>query len=177
MMFDEFWKIQRLQAAWEQVRIVRAAARGLFTFGSTELAYYLVTPAQEEGGLVSVAAGEVHLQRPLILTPQDAPPELQDFLDDESDAEMFRFLLARQAQFTNLKLCNRRGPVRLVTDTVEESVARLVERLDQEDETDVAVLTAPVGLGGMAVLRYAVERILHSAPDNIQELRERGFLP
>jgi hypothetical protein len=26
-------------------------------------------------------------------------------------------------------------------------------------------------------LRYAAERVWNSAPDNIQELRERGFLP
>ena len=38
----------------------------------------------------------------------------------------------------------------------------------------VAILA---GLAGLAVLRYAAERIMQSAPDNIQELRERGFLP
>jgi len=29
----------------------------------------------------------------------------------------------------------------------------------------------------MAVLRYAAERVMASGPDNMQELRERGFLP
>jgi hypothetical protein len=41
----------------------------------------------------------------------------------------------------------------------------------------VAILSAPASLSGFAVFRYATERILSSAPDNIQELRERGFLP
>jgi len=27
------------------------------------------------------------------------------------------------------------------------------------------------------VLKYATDRVWHSAPDNLQELRERGFLP
>ena len=32
-------------------------------------------------------------------------------------------------------------------------------------------------LAGFAVFRYAAERVMKSAPENIQELRERGFLP
>jgi hypothetical protein len=41
----------------------------------------------------------------------------------------------------------------------------------------VAILSAPHRLGKFAVLRYTAERIMESAPGNIQELRERGFLP
>ena len=82
------------------------------------------------------------------------------------------------------------GPVQLVVQLVSgvadalalhlcrsfpESV--LHRRLDDEEEDRVAILTAPQNLAGIAVLRYAAERVLKSAPDNIQELRERGFLP
>jgi hypothetical protein len=31
-------------------------------------------------------------------------------------------------------------------------------------------------MGGIAIMRYAAERVWESAPGNIQELRERGFL-
>ena len=76
-------------------------------------------------------------------------------------------------------------PRRLLRDRVvlqypgveDEVVARLNRQLGREDEDRVAILTAPHGLGGVAVLRYAAERILKSAPENIQELRERGCLP
>jgi hypothetical protein len=60
---------------------------------------------------------------------------------------------------------------------MEATVANLNRQLDTEEEDRVAILTAPPDLGGMAVLRYAAERIWRSGPDNIQELRERGFLP
>jgi hypothetical protein len=85
--------------------------------------------------------------------------------------------MARSAAFSNLKLGNDSGPDQIVTDTVEEAVARLNRQLDAEDEDRVAILSSPAALGGFAVFRYATERVLASAPDNIQELRERGFLP
>ena len=72
---------------------------------------------------------------------------------------------------------NISGPARVVSDNVEEAVARLNHRLDNQEEDHIAILTAPPELAGVAVLRYAAERVWQSAPDNVQELRERGFLP
>ena len=60
---------------------------------------------------------------------------------------------------------------------MEEVVAKLNRQLDDEDEDRVAILTAPHGMGRFAVLKYAIKRIMDSAPGNIQELRDRGFLP
>ena len=76
-----------------------------------------------------------------------------------------------------MKLRNRSLSQQLTTDSVEETVERLNRKLDDEDEDRVAILTAPAGCAGLAVIRYATERVLQSAPGNINELRERGFLP
>jgi hypothetical protein len=56
-------------------------------------------------------------------------------------------------------------------------VDKLNRQLDDEEEDRVAILTAPARLGRVAVLRYATEQVMRSAPENVQELRERGFLP
>ena len=71
---------------------------------------------------------------------------------------------------------NDSGPDRIVTDTVEEAVEKLNRQLDDEEEDRVAILSSPSELSGFAVFRYATERVLASAPGNIQELKERGFL-
>ena len=85
--------------------------------------------------------------------------------------------MSRSAAFSNLKLTNHSSNEQIVTDTVEEAVDRLNRRLDDEEEDRIAILTAPDGLSGVAVLKYASERIVESAPDNLNDLRERGFLP
>lgn len=177
MDFDDFSRERRFRAAWESIRIARPVHVGLFTFGESDLPYFLVCKPAESGGTVSVRKGEVKVTRPLIITPQNAQPEFQNFFDEGSEEGFAEFLLSRTAAFSHLRLSNHSGAERIVSDSVEEAVARLSRQLDDEEEDRVAILTAPLALAGLAVLRYAAERVMASAPGNVQELRERGFLP
>lgn len=149
----------------------------LFTFGSSEMPYYLVEDAERPRDPVQLTRGEVRVTRPMIVTPGSDRPEFEGFFDNPEFEGLASFLLARTAAFSNLRLSNQHGAAEIVSDSVEEVVGRLNQQLDADEEDRVAILTAPHGLGGLAVLRYAAERILESAPGNIQELRERGFLP
>lgn len=177
MDFSEYHQQRRFQEAWESVQIVRPVHYSLFTFGESELPYYLVSEARKAGKTVSIRQGEVRITRPLIITPDNIDPEFRNFFEDDDDAAAAQFIMARSAAFSHLKFENASGPARIVTDSVEEAVARLNRQLDDQEEDRVAIISAPAGLSGFAIFRYAAERVLQSAPDNVQELRERGFLP
>jgi len=176
-LFDDFEQFQRFKAAWSAVRIERAAEYGLFTFGDSELPYYLVTTSGDHDAMVKIRRGKVTISRARIITPDSFHPELRNFFEEHEEAGLVNFLMSRTAAFSNLKLANESGPERIVTDTVEEAVAKLNQQLDVEEENSVAVLSAPMELAGFAVFRYASEKVMSSAPDNIQEMRERGLLP
>jgi hypothetical protein len=165
------------RAAWEAVAIRRPVHYSLFTFGESILPYFLVLSAPQPGATASLTQGTVRVTRPTIITPDNARPEFDNFFEDAQDERLVQFLLARNAGFSHLKLANASGPKRITSDSVDEIVSKLNRQLDDEEEDHTAILTAPPELGGIALLRYAAERIWNSAPDNIQELRERGFLP
>lgn len=177
MTFDDFDPQQRFQDAWDQVKIVRPVHYSLFTFGESELPYYLVSSDRGPAGTVAVTQGEVRITRPLIITPDNIQPEFRNFFESGEDENVIQYLLSRTAAFSHLKFENQSGPARIVTDNPEEAVARLNRLLDDQEEDRVAILTAPRPLAGFAVFRYAAERVWQSAPDNLQELRERGLLP
>ncbi len=177
MDFHEFELHQRFRDAWEAVTIERPVTYSLFTFGESVLPYYLVCSASEPGKTVSLTQGEVKVARPTIITPDNARPEFQNFFEENQDDGIIDFLMARSAAFSHLKVNNSSGPRRYVSDSVQEVVGMLNRRLDGEEEDRVAILSAPPELAGVALLRYASERIWSSAPDNVQEMRERGFLP
>lgn len=177
MFFDELDRERRFREMWEAVRIERPVRYALFTFGETVLPYYLVLGARTGRESVSITRGEVRVTRPRIITPGDCHPEFRNFFENGDDQGIVQFLLARTAAFSNLRLDNASGPSQIVSDSVEEAVARLNRRLDDEEEDRTAILSAPPSLGQIAVLRYATERVVASGPDNVQELRERGFLP
>ena len=173
---DGFANEQRFRAAWEAVSIVRGVRYSLFTFGETDLPYFLILSGPEEDQAISIVRGNVKIARPMIITPDDRP-EFEDFFSDSADNDLAQFILARTASFSNLKLRNQSGEKQFVSNSVEESIDKISRQLDLDDEDRVAILTAPAPLAGFAVLRYAAERIMQSVPDNIQQLREKGFLP
>lgn len=175
-MFDEYDQEMSFRRLWDSVRIERGVSYSLFTFGDSDLPYYLVTP-DSESDTVRIRQGSVTISRARIITPDSMRPEIRDFFESSDELGFAEFLMARSAAFSNLKLSNQRGAERIVTDTVEEAVDRLNRQLDAEEEDRVAILSAPEGMAGIALFRYTAQRIMESAPDNLNELRERGFLP
>jgi len=175
-MFEDMERERFFHQLWESVRIERSVRFSLFTFGDSDLPYFLVT-ASGDADTVSVRQGQVTVSRARILTPDSMRPELLDFFENTNESGAAEFLMSRTAAFSNLKLRNRQGSERLVTDTIDEAVEQLNRQLDREEEEHTAILSAPEGLAGLALFKYASQRVLSSAPDNLQELRERGFLP
>ena len=176
MLPSDFEDELRFRRLWNSVEIARPVSYSLFTFGSSDLPYFLVCAGENAGDLVSVRKGCVKIDRPLILTPDNMHPEFHNFFEDSEFGRVVDFILARTMAFGNLRLTNNTQQSKLVSDSVEEIVAKLNRQLDDEEEDHVAILTAPAQLAGVAVMKYATERVVSSAPDNVQELRERGFL-
>jgi hypothetical protein len=177
MPFDEHEMERRFTKAWSAVRIARPVHYSLFTFGESVLPYFLVCGDVQARNPASVRRGEVVVQRPLIITPETAQPELRNFFESDEEEGLAEFLLSRVAHFRHLKFDNRSGVQRSAEEPLDAAVERLNRQLDDQQEDRIAILTSPPNLAGIAVLRYAAERIWQSAPSNIQELRERGFLP
>lgn len=177
MSFSDFEQEEMFFEAWQSVAIVRPVHYSLFTFGETVLPYYLVCGNREGTDPLSVRQGDVRIKRPMILTAENAQPEFHNFFESSEEEGFAEFLLARTAKFSNLKFLNQSRQQQVVYDSMDAAVDKINRRLDDDEEDRVAILTAPENLAGIAVLRYAAERVLKSAPDNIQELRERGFLP
>ena len=177
MNFYDYEQEEEFRRAWDAVEIARNVRHSLFTFGDSDLPYYLVMAASGTNELVKLRKGQVNIARPMIITPESHHPEFENFFEENEDDQIIQFLLARSAAFRNLKLANKQEREQFVSDSVEEVVSKLNKQLDAEEEEQVAILTAPQELAGVAVLKYVSERVWASGPDNVQELRERGFLP
>jgi len=177
MNFHDFDEEAQFRAIWDAAKIHRWVDYGLFTFGESDLPYYLVIDGENASDMVQVLRGKVSVTRPRLITPDNMHPEFRNFFEENESSGIVDFLISRTAAFKNLKIENQQLRSEMVSDSVEEIVARLNRQLDAEEEDRVAILSAPYGLGGAAVLKYTTERIISSTPDNIQELRERGFLP
>ena len=169
-----------LLSLFRRVDVVRAAETTLFTFGDSELDYFLVCEADEPGEPVLVVRGQVKVTRPTLLRP-DSRPELSGFFEELDEQYggvegTVQFMMSRTAAFEHLDFDNVVNSRETYSDSVEEVVDRLGRKLDAEGDNGTAILTAPAGLGPIAVIRYTTEQISRSTPGNIRELQEKGFL-
>jgi hypothetical protein len=168
-------QMSHFAAAWNAVTIHRTTQYGLFTFGTSNLPYVLIVHGGDKP-TVGMARGEVVITRPLIITPNNAPVALRNFFESEDEEAVAQFILQRTASLSHLQFDNRVGREQVVTDSVDEAVERFNRQFDSEGEDRCGIITAPRGFEGVGVFRYAAERVAASAPDNITELREKGFL-
>lgn len=172
---------RQLAALMARIRLARPVTRSLFTFGHSVIPYYLVFEPGRDGQSV-MQFGEVKVSKPTILTPSRDPEffGLFEQLAEESGADLadyVQFALQRTAAFDRLKVENEFSQPTKPGGGVEEVLDRINARLDDEEDEDTSVLVCPRGLGPLAVLKLTGDRIQRSAADNVQELRERGFLP
>ena len=96
--------------------------------------------------------------------------------DGDDGERVVRFLMSRGVKFDRLNVSHARRRRGMLTGSPEQVVRRLTDAIEDEDDR-TAILVAPHGLGGVALVRYAAECVMESTPGNIGELRERGFLP
>src|SRR5258708_36471011 len=140
MNFSEFEERHRFQQAWEAVRIARPVNYALFTFGESDLPYFLVCDAQSESAPVTITRGGVRVTRPLIITPDNMHPEFRNFFESGEEGMLADFIMARTVAFSHLHFENQRGPARIVTDSVEEAASPLDRQLDNGGEGPGAIL-------------------------------------
>ncbi len=180
MDFDSFDSQDQFRRLWDDARIERASNYSLFTFGDSDLPYFLLSEPKRSGEMVSVHEGSIKISRPMIIRPDSYRPEFENFFDEEEDEtgseDYVSYLLARSAAFSNLKFSNTTQASKLVSDSIEETVDRLSRQLDDEEEDRVAIIVSKPKQQGFALMKYAIQQVIQSTPDNIQELRERGYL-
>lgn len=180
MDFDPFHSQQQFRQLWDDVRIERASHYSLFTFGDSDLPYYLLSEPAKPGDLVGIHEGAIKISRPLIFRPDADRPEFENFFQEEEEGDdsqdYISFLLARTAAFSNLRFSNTPRASKFVSDSVEETVDRLSRQLDDEEEDRMAIIISKPRQQGFALMKYAIQQVIQSTPGNISELRERGFL-
>ena len=72
-MFDDFDQERHFRELWDAVRIERPVAYSLFTFGDSELPYFLVM-SQDDDSKVIIRQGKVTVSRARIITPDSMQP-------------------------------------------------------------------------------------------------------
>ena len=167
--------------AIEQTWVVRYPKQHLATFGSTNVAYYVVTePIYKDLGIAKdegvVRTGRVIAERPALITPMYAM-NLQGFSSEAY--EYFREVAMRSGPNSAGVLYqykNEAGKMDIVSGNPSEIAHRIGDDLDRRKEDLSVVMVGVDELWDVALLKFIYEFTSSSVSGNVQEFKARGLL-
>lgn len=166
---EDFWY------AYNQTRVIRGPRQTLQTFGATTLRFHLVSELMDDPGKVRIRAGRVDSERPVILTPRPDDQLLDGFSPEAR--EFITMLHARGGlvRIINYGLQFRREAAtqEVVNGPLDEVVDRVKGLLELADDPLTSVLVGADELWEVSLLRFMIEYIEQSLPNNVQEIRQR----
>ena len=167
--------------AIEQTWVVRFPKQRLATFGSTNIAYYVVTEPiyrelDEDNDEGVVRTGRVIAERPTLITPTYAM-SLQGFSTEAY--EYFRYVAMQAGPNSAGVLYQYRNESKnldIVSGNASEIAHRISDDLDGRQEDLSVVMVGVDELWDVALLKFIYEFTSSSAAGNVQDFNARGLL-
>ena len=172
---------EKIRHAVQYTETLRAPKQSLYTFGTTNIYYYLVTePAYSE--LVKnitetvVREGRVIAERPRIVTPYYLS-QLEGF-----SPEARRYFEALREEYGDnipglfYAYKNEPKELNIVSDTLRSVVDKLNAEIDRRGDPLAAVIKGLDELWDVSLMKFIYEVTRSSIPDNLRQMAGRGLL-
>ncbi len=172
---------ERIRDAVKHTEILRAPKQSLYTFGTTNIYYYLVTkPAYSE--LIKnitetvVREGRVIAERPRIVTPYYLS-RLEGFSSEAS--KYFEALMKEHGSnirglFYTYK--NEPKELTIVSENLLSVVDKLNAEIDKRGDPLAAIIKGADELWDVSLMKFISEVTSSSLQDNLRQMGSRGLL-
>jgi len=170
---------ERIRDAVRQTEILRAPKQSLYSFGTTNLYYYLVTePVYAEKSRppeTVIREGKVIADRPKIVTPYYLS-RLEGFSTEAR--RYFDSVLGEKSNASGLLYTYKNEPkeMNIVSDPLSAAVAKLNEDLDRRGDPLVSIIKGMDELWDVSLMKFIYEITRTSLPDNVRQMGQRGLL-
>jgi len=171
---------ETIRYAVMQTEILRAPKQSLYTFGTTNISYYLLTrPVYSDAGAPAetvVRDGKVVAERPRIVTPYYLS-RLEGF---SSEARSYFEALTRdlgpQAPGMLYTYRNEPGGLNIVSEDMRLVIEKINAQIDQRGDNLSAIIRGEDLLWDVSLLKFIFEVTRSSVGDNVQQMGRRGLL-
>ena len=172
---------EKIRQAVEHTEILRAPKQSLYTFGTTNIYYYLLTePAYAE--LINnitetvIREGRVIAERPKIVTPYYLS-SLEGF---SADARRYFDALTKAygSNVPGLLYSYRNEPkeLNIVSDNLLSVVDKLNASIDKRGDPLAAIIKGQDELWDISIMKFIFELTSSSLKDNVRQMGARGLL-
>ena len=172
---------QRLWEAVAQTEVIRAPRQNLYTFGVTNIHYFLVTEPvytelTPEKSETVIREGKVIAERPRIVTPYYLS-SLEGFSDNAR--RYFDHLIKTQGRHApGLLYSYRNEPkeLNIVSNNLPSVIEKIKADIDQGGDPLTALIKGVDELWDVGLIKFAYEMTSRSLNDNVSQMGARGLL-
>ena len=165
--------------AIENTRVILAPQQRIATFGSTSFRFHLITELMDRVNEVRVREGNLHAERPQIITPghlahltlENFGEKARDFADWlEHQTDRFSFLkYGFQVRKTDVT-------EKIVTSPLEKVIDRVRRSVREQDESLCAIIHGVDEGWEVCLLKFTMDLVSQSSDGNMGDFRKRGLL-
>jgi len=172
---------RRIEYAVMRTKILRAPRQNLYTFGTTNIYYYIVTEPAYSGLMPDIAEtvireGRVIAERPKIVTPyylsrlEGFSPEARRYFEALAEE--------RGSPVHGLFYTYRNEPkeLNIVSNNLPSVVEKLNKEIDGRNDPLSAIIKGEDELWDVSLMKFIYEVTVSSAPHNLRQLSRRGLL-
>jgi hypothetical protein len=173
------WSEDDFQYAVENTRVIVAPERQIATFGTTSFRFYLISELMDRVNEVRVRDGQIHAERPQIVTPdhyarlllEGFGEQAQHYVDALRERMRNIAILRYGFQFRKTDVTENR-----VRDPIEAVVDRTRRMVEDANEPLSAVIHGVDDAWEVCLLKFTIDMIARSSGDNLGDFRRRGLL-
>jgi hypothetical protein len=163
--------------AMENTRVLHAPEQQIATFGTTSFRFFLISELMDQVNEVRIREGELHAERPQIVTPDHLARLLLEGFGEQAQryAERLRQYASNVATL-RYGFQFRRGEV--TEHTTHEPLASVVDRTRTHATLgeQTAVIHGVDDAWEVCLLKFTIDLIERSARQNFGDFRQRGLL-
>jgi len=163
----------------ENTRVIVPPRHRIETFGTSIVNYYLVTEEMDTTNVSRVREGQIHAERPEIITPNHMARLLLEGFGEE--AHHYADAVAghlRKLAILKYGFRFRKADARTydVAEPIERTIENVRKRVVAKDDPLSTVLQGVDDGWEVCLLRFMIDLIAASAQGNIDDLRGKGLL-
>ncbi len=165
--------------AIENTRVIVAPEQSIATFGSTSFEFYLISELMDQVNEVRVRRGNIHAERPEIVTPDQYCKLLLEGFGEKAESYVER-LRERIRDVAVLRYGFRFRKTDVTERTIRDSVGSVVDetrrQVERSNEGRSAVIHGVDEGWEVCLLKFTIDLIERSSRENLGDFRRRGLL-
>jgi hypothetical protein len=173
------WSEDDFQYAIENTEVIVAPQGRIATFGHTSFRFYLISELMDRADEVRVRNGQIHAERPQIMTPDHYARLLLEGFGEQ--AQRYADRLRHQAQrFAVLRYGFQFRKTGVTERRVRASLPSVIEqtkvRVAEADDPLSAVIQGVDDAWEVCLLKFTIDLVERSSGGNLGDFRRRGLI-